>query len=317
MEIPHPFPYQGSKRVIADAIMAHFPREFDRLVEPFAGAAAITLATARYGRAKTFLLNDINKALIDLWLEIINNPEDLADAYGKLWMDQKGRERIFYDYVRDKFNSSKLPHYFLYLLARCVKSSIRYNSNGEFNQSPDNRRIGANPRIMKKHILGASKLLKGRTCLECSDYRDILAIVTENDLVYMDPPYQGVCGKRDSRYLGDVVFNEFIEELDRINSRGISYVLSYDGKNGLKTYGRPLPESLGLTHVEIYAGRSTQATLLGCRSYTIESLYLSPALVARTGHIAVSKSSSSTVTLDYYSHVRDSHGQAGFAQRIH
>ena len=46
MRIPHPIPYQGSKRGIAEAILAYFPQHVTRLIEPFAGSAAVTLAAA-------------------------------------------------------------------------------------------------------------------------------------------------------------------------------------------------------------------------------------------------------------------------------
>ena len=36
-----------------------------------------------------------------------------------------------------------------------------------------------------------------------------------------------------------------------------------------------MPETLGLVHIEVHAGRSTQATLLGRDHDTYESLYLS------------------------------------------
>lgn len=55
--------------------------------------------------------------------------------------------------------------------------------------------------------------------------------------------------------------------------------MSYDGRTGSKTYGKPLPKRLELVHIEVHAERSTQATLLGRESDTYESLYLSPALV--------------------------------------
>ena len=35
--VPHPIPYQGSKRGLAPIILAYFPSHFRRLVEPFAG----------------------------------------------------------------------------------------------------------------------------------------------------------------------------------------------------------------------------------------------------------------------------------------
>ena len=66
-----------------------------------------------------------------------------------------------------------------------------------------------------------------------------------------------------------------------MNKRRISYVISYDGATGTKTHGKPLPGGLSLEHLYVYAGRSSQATLLGSRDETVESLYLSPALIER------------------------------------
>ena len=63
-----------------------------------------------------------------------------------------------------------------------------------------------------------------------------------------------------------------------LNDKGCMFIVSYDGRTGNKVYGEPMPESLGLAHIEVHAGRSTQATLLGRDHDTYESLYLSPAL---------------------------------------
>jgi DNA adenine methylase len=131
---------------------------------------------------------------------------------------------------------------------------------------------------MRKHIMLASHLLKRKTVFTSKNYWDVIMLAGKEDLIYMDPPYQGVCGNRDTRYLSSVQFCEFIEALEQLNSRGISYIVSYDGRTGTKVYGRALPEKLGLAHLELHAGRSTQATLLGRDDVTYESLYLSPAL---------------------------------------
>ena len=44
--VPHPFPYQGSKRQLARQIVSCVPAQTKRLIEPFVGSGAITLATA-------------------------------------------------------------------------------------------------------------------------------------------------------------------------------------------------------------------------------------------------------------------------------
>jgi DNA adenine methylase len=279
--IPHPIPYQGSKRNLARTIVEYFPDEVYRLIEPFAGSAAVSLYAARHQKAAHFILNDINKPLITLWDAIINRPDEMANRYHKLWELQQGQERKFYDIVRRRFNKSHQPHYLLYLLARCVKASVRYNANGEFNQSPDNRRKGRHPSAMKHDIQNASALLKNGVSLLSIDYTEVLKMASIEDVVYMDPPYQGVSASRDPRYVQNVLFDSFVEALHELNRRQISYLVSYDGRTGNKVFGKSLPESLNLQIIEIDAGRSSQATLLGRSDKTVESLYLSAKLVSR------------------------------------
>lgn len=278
--VPHPFPYQGSKRQLAREILACVP-DAPRLVEPFAGSAAVTLAAATLGRAGTFWINDAHGPLARLWSAIIDTPAVLSDGYAELWEAQHGQEREFYDTVRERFNTGHEPAYFLYLLARCVKAAVRYNSRGEFNNSPDNRRLGMHPATMRANIHRAAELLAGRATVTATDYTTVIDRTTPADVVYLDPPYQGVSAVRDHRYCGGVEYPAFVAALAGLNRRGVAYLVSYDGRTGDKVHGRPLPDELGLTRYELEAGVSSQATLLGRSERTVEALYLSPALVGR------------------------------------
>lgn len=281
VKVPQPFPYQGSKRNLAPAILEYFPEHVDTLLEPFAGSAAITLAAAAANLAERFVINDFNKPLSELWRAIVNSPDALARQYESMWQAQHSNRRRFYNDMREKFNRTGKPDHLLYLLARCVKAAVRYNASGGFNQSPDNRRMGMLPATMRKNILATSALLRGKTKCLSLDYKEVVATATTPDLIYLDPPYQGVCGERDPRYLKAVLFDEFAEVLETLNARNISYLVSYDGRTGDKIHGRQLPMHLNLHLVELEAGRSSQATLLGRNELTVESLYLSPALAER------------------------------------
>ena len=278
MKVPHPIQYQGSKRNLAATILRYFPKKFNRLVEPFAGSAAISIACAARGKANLYWINDLNKPLSKLLDLIINQPAEIAEDYKRIWNQQHVDSLKHYYRIRDDFNRTGDPKLFLYLLARCVKGSIRYNAEGFFNQSPDKRRHGTIPETMRENILGVSALLKGKSVISALDYKDVLSNVNEDDVVYMDPPYQGVCGERDARYLSGISYDEFVSALSELNERQIRYAISYDGRTGNKSFGKRLPKSLSLTLIELEAGRSTQATLLGRTAVTIESLYLSPRL---------------------------------------
>ncbi|WP_423128346.1 DNA adenine methylase [Gaoshiqia sp. Z1-71] len=284
MKIPHPIPYQGSKRNLAADILRFFPQKIDRLIEPFAGSAAITIASAYYFKANKFIVNDINEPLINLWDKIVNEPQTIIRDYHHIWNNQLGNEEEFYYQIRDNFNQTKEPKYLLFLLAKCVKAAVRYNAEGNFNQSPDKRRKGRLPENMRFDILNVSNLLKDKVTFYSVDYEKILDMATENDLVYMDPPYQGTAKNGGFRYMEDLNHENFVISLYKLNKRNIPFILSYDGRTDNKTYGEELPKELNLHKIEIDAGRSSIATLHSRNERTYEAVYISDNL-ASISHI--------------------------------
>lgn len=281
-KVPHVIPYQGSKRKLAEDILSFMNFEIDTLYEPFVGSGAITLASAVEGKAKKFVVADKLEPLADLWKMIVNDPERLVQEYSILWNEQLSDPREYFNKVRTDFNKTKSPSALLYLIARCVKNAVRFNNNGEFNQGADHRRLGLKPEKIQREAKQISNLLKDKVSIFSGDFREVISSANENDLVYMDPPWQGTSGKKDPRYAFLLNIDELIDELDKLNGRNVPYMLSFDGTCGDKTYGVDLPASLDLFKVGLNAGRSSQAILLGRDDVTIESLYLSPALMRKT-----------------------------------
>ena len=281
---PHIVQYQGSKRILAPQILKFMPRRFQRLIEPFAGMAAITIAASRQGRADSYIINDLNEPLVTVLQTAIEHPKELVEQYSAVWGEQftyEGGSVNHYYHVRDDFNrGNHSAANMLYLLARCVKGSVRYGSNGLFNQSPDKRRNGTSPQQLKQNVDAISYYLKGITQFMSCDYREVLEVAKTGDIVYMDPPYQGVSNVRDSRYLAGIDFESFVEAIDELNQKGIDFLISFDGKCGDKQYGEDLPKELGLHKVLLNAGLSSQSILLGKKETTYEALYVSPGLQA-------------------------------------
>lgn len=290
MKAPHVVPYQGSKRKLADDILNQISDiNIDTFYEPFAGSAAITLAAASANLANRYVIGDKFAPIPALWDMVVNTPEDAANQYDALWNQQllNGEHDLAFSYdhfmnIREQFNQNKDPIQFLYLIARCVKNAIRFNGNGDFNQSPDKRRKGTAPKTVRKNMLDASKILQGKSDFISGDFRDIIRNATSNDLVYMDPPWQGTSTKKDTRYAFTLQIDELIAEMEDLNRRNVPFLLSFDGTCGDKSYGKDLPQHLNLQKIGLNAGKSSQAILLGRDDETIESLYLSPALVNKT-----------------------------------
>ena len=115
------------------------------------------------------------------------------------------------------------------------------------------------------------------------DYHKVLAQATSDDIVYLDPPYQGTFDSGGFRYFEDLDIGSFVNSLRMLNKRHVPFILSFDGRTGSKRFGNPLPDDIGLKRFEIRVGKSSQATLLGRTHYTYESLYLSKSLVEKRG----------------------------------
>ena len=276
---PHIVQYQGSKRILAPQIMQYMPKHFNRLIEPFSGMAAISIAVAQTRRTAQYYINDLNAPLVNLLKTAVEEPHALIEKYTPLWNKQfeYGDEHAnhFYD-VRAQFNEGdESPENMLYLLARCVKGAVRYGKEGKFNQSPDKRRHGTNPRNIESNVHSVSSLLKGKSKFSALDYREIFEMAQPGDLVYMDPPYQGVTNTRDNRYFSGVPFVEFADALELLNKKNVDFLISYDGECGGKEYGEELPAELGCKKMLLNAGISSQATLLGRKEITFEALYVS------------------------------------------
>lgn len=286
--LPQPIPYQGSKRLLAGRILAFAAhRRYRRIYEPFAGSAALTIAAAHVGLAEEYRISDSLDPLMGIWGQIITAPQDLADAYERLWVGQLAGSRAYFLVIRSQFNEDRDPCKLLYLLARCVKNAPRFNGQGDFNQSADKRRKGMRPGRMRDQVHGAHSLLAGHTEARCVDFEEAVSSAGSDDLVYLDPPYEGISSGPDRRYHQGVSRERLIEVLKALSSRGVPFFLSYDGRSGSKEYGPPLPDSIGAVRVELHAGRSSQATLLGRADETIESLYVSKLLLSDSTRLAL------------------------------
>ena len=273
--IPHPIPYQGSKRRLSAAILSYIPaKRYTRLVEPFAGSAAITLAAATQRKFNSYLIGDALEPLARLWQSIIDDPGPIASQYEAHWYRERESPIHAYYEIRSEFNVDRDPAKLLYLLARCVKNAVRFNPAGQFNQSPDKRRKGTHPKTMKAELFAAHQVLTARCKAVHSDFSTLFEQAQEGDFFYLDPPYQGTSVGRDRRYIAGVSRDQMITGLSILNEKRVPFILSYDGSCGERDYGSALPDTVA-RRVLLDVGRSSQATLNGRDDVTIESLYVS------------------------------------------
>jgi len=277
-KLPHPIPYQGSKRKLAPIIAKYLPDSIATFYEPFAGSAAMTVYVAYFGRANRFVVADSLEPMVGLLRSIVQEPGQTAAQYRQIWEEQKSNDQTFFNEVRNRYNEERDPVDLLYLICRCVKNSVRFNSAGRFTQSVDKRRLGMHPDKMQAAMLGVSSILRDKVEFRLGDWRETSADARPGDFVYMDPPYHGTTIGRDKRYHRQLMRDDLVNGLASLRRRSVPFALSYDGTTGGREYGPPLPDELGLVRLLLHAGISTQSTLSGRNEDTVESLYVTPGL---------------------------------------
>ena len=100
--------WSGSKRSQAENILTYFPKEIDTYYEPFCGGASVLRRLLSSDiKVNRYVCSDLNSGLIDLWNEIINNPERVSSYYKKLWNelnqdDDKQRKKEYFATVRER-----------------------------------------------------------------------------------------------------------------------------------------------------------------------------------------------------------------------
>ena len=239
--------WSGSKRLVATQLAEHFP-SFDRYFEPFVGGGSML----PYSNGKEGYASDIIPELIGLWDIIKQNPDEVAEEYRNRWekLQRLGAD-VYYE-VRDNFNKTRNCHDFLFLTRTCVNGLIRFNSNGDFNNSFHLSRAGIMPDRLKVQLHTWSNAIQNITFKAC-DYRETLSIAHKNDFVFLDPPYGGTKGRYQATSFD---LNAFFNELERLNSLGVKWMLTFDGKAGERTYSFAPPSELYKSKFPIYTGNS-------------------------------------------------------------
>lgn len=258
--------WAGSKRSQAEGIINNFPKKFGTYYEPFLGSGSI-LGSLSPQKA---IVGDICGPLIDIWGKTQIDPQKLINEYSKRWYNLQKKGYKYYYEVRDNFNKTKSPDDLLFLSRTCVNGLIRFNQNGDFNNSLHHSRKGIDPKRFEKIILEWSAIVKNYKFFS-KDYRELTKSATSGDFIYLDPPYLNTKG----RYFGGIDVRAFFEYLQELNDRQIKFALSFDGLRGEKSYIAEVPKNLYKHHILIHSGDSTFNKVQNNKLESVfESLYM-------------------------------------------
>jgi DNA adenine methylase len=266
MNFPTVIKWSGSKRLVAKQLAQYFSN-CDTYYEPFVGGGAMM----PFARTNKGVASDIIPELIDLWNAIKNNPLLVANEYKIRWDDLQEKGQEVYYQVRDRFNQTKNCFDFLFLTRTCVNGLIRYNAQGEFNNSFHLSRPGINPDTLRSQLLLWSKCIR-KFDFHNIDYRECLSNVKKSNFVFLDPPYGGT---KDRYTRTEFDLNSFYAELERLNSVGAKWLLTFDGTAGEREYSYAPPTEIYKYKFFINTGNSAFTKVMDNKKDAIqESVYM-------------------------------------------
>ena len=213
------FSYYGGKQRLAPRIAELLPMR-GAYIEPFAGAASVLLARPK---AKTELLNDTNRFLVDWWYSVRDRAAEFIELLQYTPNARVEREAAF-DVVSGVTNCDDQLYRALafHVLVECSMSSNITSKNGwrrGFSAATPHKIHNKIPRIRKiarrvQHV----QLDNVDACSLLGHTR------TKEDLVmYVDPPYPG---RAMSGYYGRINFGHLIALL--LKQRGAVAVSGYE-----------------------------------------------------------------------------------------
>lgn len=181
--------WAGGKRQLLPQIKERMPKQYNNYFEPFVGGGAVTFELL----PANALINDINKALINAYKQICNNPEVFLECVRKLdndmWEDGKAYYYSLREYYNDKLMKEEydveLAALFVFINKHCFNGLYRVNGKGLFNVPYNNSRRAS---VDEKAIMEISEYLRGITIID-GDFEVACKEAKKGDFVFIDSPY--------------------------------------------------------------------------------------------------------------------------------
>lgn len=178
----------GAKTKELPLIKTLLPTFTGRVIEPFAGSAAVSFDLER-----ETVLNDCNRDIINLY-QTVQDPKLFSDLQQELQYlypitDNAILEKEFYDKrktLNKKDYSDPVKMAVAYLVTRqlCHRGMQRENSKGEFNIPFGHGRIFQTQLSNQHH-----DFLNQKTQIMQGDFEKCISLSTQNDWIFIDPPY--------------------------------------------------------------------------------------------------------------------------------
>ena len=139
----------GNKQSQAEAIISHFPSEFDTYYEPFLGSGGV-LGVLAPNKA---VASDVFLPLVQIWQTLNNNKELLKQHYAERYqmIGQLGKKRA-YETLLARYNASPNGADLLFLCRACYGGVVRFRKADGYMSTPVGAHNPVTPESFAKRV---------------------------------------------------------------------------------------------------------------------------------------------------------------------
>lgn len=235
--------WAGGKGQLLNKIRPLYPQglgnQINKYIEPFIGGGAVFFDIISSYKLDKYIINDINKELINTYKAIQQDIHSLLEYLSKITSYYKKlsteERNLFYYNIRNKYNSIVLNScinvekaaLFIFLNKTCFNGLYRVNRNNQFNVPAGKYK---DPAIYdKENLLNISQILQKVEIL-WGDFATTNNYIDNNTFIYIDPPYRPLTKTSSftnySTYIFDdkeqIRLSSFINDIDKKGA----YILS-------------------------------------------------------------------------------------------
>jgi len=229
----------GNKSKHLKHILSHLPENIDTYIEPFIGSGAVFLSI----KPNKWIINDLNKDLINVWENIKNNPNTIIQLYDIFEKDFKKlskNDKLLYcreiteNIDKLEYNTMRASLYLL--MKQCVYMGHIFIKNKFYFNSLDLNILSDkffNFKNIYENFNNVSNFLNtGSGKILNKDYKEVLKKTKKGDFVFLDPPYiedydyKFNYNKNENNKLNDIFLWELYNQVKKLDEKGVKWLMT-------------------------------------------------------------------------------------------
>ena len=228
--------YIGSKKKFMKEL--NFPEKINNYYDPFVGGGSVYFEINNRYHVKKNYINDLDKELINVYMQIKNNFDELLKVLEKL---TKERTREEFQKVVDEYNTNKkdkllLAAMYIYLNKRSYNGKLNYRKKNPGFIKPSYSKFRSKYNIHKeKDLRKLTKTIK-ETDIQSLDYKEFLSNKPkEGDFVFIDPPYFVRSVKQYYKNIFEIDDYKTLKGVcDGLNDKKVNFMITLNDNDDLK-----------------------------------------------------------------------------------